>query len=130
VAYKHGKNGRVIAAGATLNCTEWDGEDATEPVHTENTESGGYQEMLLGGGVSSLNGNVTAILADGTPPPLQSGQIVAMELYEGGKTAAYKYALNAFISNVKRHNVVKSTDPIMFSFSYMSSGPITTRPTS
>lgn len=124
MAYKHGKNGRVAIGAANLKVTTWDGTHDIAAVEATNTESGGAQEMSSVGGIESFNGSVTAILVDGTPPPAP-GQIASLTLYEGGKTSNYAYAFSAYLHNLKRQNPVKSTDPLTFTFDFMSSGTIT-----
>jgi hypothetical protein len=128
MAFLHGKTGRVTAAGSTLEITKWTADHEIPGVEVTNSESGGFQEMLAGGGIAKLSGTVeadfdAAASPYASPPDLMGGSLVALELYtaQGGS----KYACSAHIDKVSMTLEVRSTNAVSYSFTFQSSGTIT-----
>ena len=125
VSALHGKNGRVKVAGSSLKITDWSGTWRREPVDATNTESNGYQQMSDSDGIESFNGQASAILESGGPIPITPGQSSSCVFIPGSKVDAAGFSGTFKLSEIQIQNQVRSTDPITYTFQFMSSGTIT-----
>lgn len=121
----HGKDTRVVIGGVPMKLRKWGVKHTIPKVVLTNTESGGKQELLDGGGVEKCEGDFEAVYdpskTAADPPAIAPGVILPIEYWIKG---VKRYGFDAYFEEAEITGEPDGDDPIVYKATVHSTGNI------